>query len=50
MKKCIELLNRINWISCFLYILQLIIGKELFVAQNLILQVKRLIDFFMTPK
>jgi hypothetical protein len=26
------------------------VGKGLFVARNLILRVKRLIDFFMTPK
>ena len=51
MKKCVvELLNGINWIGCFLHTLQLVVGKGLFVAQNLVLRVKRLIDFFMTPK
>ncbi len=50
MKKCVKLLNRINWIGCFSHILQLVIGKGLFITQNLILQVKRLIDFFMTFK
>ena len=50
MKKCVELLNGIKWVGCFSHTLQLVIGKGLFVAQNLILRVKRLIDFFMTPK
>ena len=50
MKKCVELLNEIKWVGCFSHTLQLVIGKGLFVIQNLILRVKRLIDFFMIPK
>ncbi|CAB5382472.1 unnamed protein product [Rhizophagus irregularis] len=50
MKKCVKLLDGISWIGCFSHTLQLVVGKGLFVARNLILRVKRLIDFFMTPK
>ena len=50
MKKSVQLLNEVNWISCFAHTLQLIIGKRLYVAKALILRVKYLIDFFMTPK
>jgi len=50
MKKSVKLLNGVNWMSCFAHTLQLVIGKELHVAKTLILRVKRLIDFFMTPK
>ena len=50
MKKSVKLLNGINWISCFAHILQLVIGKRLYIAKTLILWVKCLIDFFMTPK
>ena len=50
MKKSVQLLNGVNWISCFAHTLQLVIGKGLYVAKALILRVKCLIDFFMTPK
>ena len=50
MKKSIKLLNGINWIGCFAHTLQLVIGKGLYIAKTLILRVKHLIDFFMTPK
>jgi len=32
MKKCVKLLNRINWVNCFSHILQLVISKELFIV------------------
>ncbi|GBB84573.1 hypothetical protein RclHR1_11140002 [Rhizophagus clarus] len=50
MKKCVKLLDGVSWIGCFSHTLQLVVGNGLFVTQNLILQVKHLIDFFMTPK
>ena len=50
MKKSVKLLNGINWINCFAHTLQLVIGKGLYIAKTLILQVKRLIDCFITPK
>lgn len=50
MKKSVKLLNGINWMGCFAHTLQLVVGKGLHVAKILILRVKRLIDFFMTPK
>ena len=50
MKKSVQLLNGINQIGYFAHILQLVIGKGLYVTKALILWVKRLIDFFMTPK
>lgn len=50
MKKSVKLLDGINWMGCFAHTLQLVIGKGLYVAKTLILRVKRLIDFFMTPK
>ena len=39
MKKCVELLDGINWISYFSHTLQLVVGKGLFIARNLILRV-----------
>jgi len=50
MKKSVKLLNGINWIGCFAHTLQLVIGKGLYIAKTLILRIKHLIDFFMTPK
>lgn len=50
MKKSVKLLNGINWMGCFAHTLQLVIGKGLYIVKTLILRVKRLIDFFMTPK
>ena len=50
MKKSIKLLNGVNWVGCFAHTLQLVVGKGLHTAKILILRVKRLIDFFMTPK
>jgi hypothetical protein len=54
MKKAIKdmglISSNIHWQPCTAHTLQLIIGKGLNIAKQLILRTKRLIDFFLRPK
>ena len=45
-----RLMNELIRLPYTAHTLQLVIGKGLYIAKALILRVKRLIDFFMTPK
>lgn len=49
-KKCVNNMEGVRWIPCASHTLQLVIGKGLLPAKNLILRVKRLINFFSRPK
>jgi len=49
-KKAISDMMGINWLGCSSHTLQLVVGKSMKSCKNLILRVKRLINFFLRPK